>query len=283
MDCQAVREDLGAYAIGALDAPEAAVVRQHVAGCDECAVYARQFGDLSHTLALAVPLYRAPRRLRDSVMAATLPARRFAFPRFAVESPWWSAAAAGLAALALGAVVWAGLMSGEVSELRSDNRRLASLLESGAQERQALTAQLAGLREREEKNASRIGEQAKMISLAFDPEVISWQMEGTGLAPDAQCHYVWSAYESMGLLSCSKLPDRVARTYQMWITRGDRTVAVGSFLPEADGSANALVRLPADAPSGQVSRMWVTLEWAGTTPTTPGSDVVLVRAEAGRQ
>ena len=50
-------------------------------------------------------------------------------------------------------------------------------------------------------------------------------------------------------------------SYELWATKGDKTVPVGTFLPRYDGTASLLVKFP-EAAQGPVSNLWVTLEAA---------------------
>ncbi len=269
VDCTAVREDIEAYALGALAPADAREVRAHIEECSECARLVRDYGLAADHVALGVPLYRAPRRLKAEIMAATVPRERRRWAGGLVSgSPLWAGAVAAAVMLALGAIVWAVLMSMQVSDLRNENRL--------AQQR--LSDELAASRSDQQQLSARIDQQSQLLDLAFDPDAIRTEMQGTSLASGARCQYVWSTYESVGALNCQDLPRPMAKQYQMWVTKGDTAVPVGDFVPESDGTASALVKLPANAPGGTISRMWVTLEPANSRPSTPGSDVVLVRA-----
>ena len=67
-------------------------------------------------------------------------------------------------------------------------------------------------------------------------------------------------------------------TYELWATKGDKTLAVGTFLPRDDGTASLLVKFPTDA-EGPVSNLWVTLEQQTSgTRARPSNEVVLFRS-----
>src|SRR5436190_231315 len=71
MDCEQVREQLEAYALGALEPDERDRVARHLAGCPECrrlaAAYAEVAADLPLALAAASPL-RPPPELKERLV-----------------------------------------------------------------------------------------------------------------------------------------------------------------------------------------------------------------------
>ena len=285
MNCEAVRESIEALAIGALEGPEADAVAAHIAGCAECAELASVCQATVDQLPLAVPLRRAPTRLRKAVLAgARSPARPA--PPLLRDARALSAAAAVLVALAVGSVVWAAMLSFQVNDLRAESRRLERLVQAGTESAVGLgrlQSALGAAEDEQRRMATRLEEQSKIIALVLDPDAIPSDLRGTSLAPEAHCYYLWSAYQSVGGLLCQDLPPAgPAGTYQMWMTKNGTTVALGSLTAQPDGSATAVVRLPANAPPGPVTDMWVTRESGRAVPSKPGSDVVLVRAPAAQ-
>jgi anti-sigma factor RsiW len=64
-----MRDDLAAYALGALDPSEAAAVADHLAGCEACREYVRWLGPAVDLLPASVAQVEPPERLGESLMA----------------------------------------------------------------------------------------------------------------------------------------------------------------------------------------------------------------------
>jgi anti-sigma-K factor RskA len=64
-----MRDDLAAYALGALDPGEAAAVAEHLATCESCREYVRWLGPAVDLLPASVAQVEPPERLRESLMA----------------------------------------------------------------------------------------------------------------------------------------------------------------------------------------------------------------------
>src|SRR5688572_21602006 len=111
LNCEDLREDYEAYALGALEPDQARRVELHVADCYECAQILRAYQVAVEHLALAVPLYKAPPRLKERIMGGIGASRPAAFaPRF-LRNRWWATtAAAVLVAFAVGGLTWAILL-----------------------------------------------------------------------------------------------------------------------------------------------------------------------------
>src|SRR5690242_11520300 len=119
------RDDLAAYALGALEEPESERLRAHLEGCDECQRQLRWFEPAVELLPRTVEQLEPPPRLREALLetvrAEAAPAAREP-PRPAREG-WWqrmglavwrpATAVAAAAMLVIGAV--AGYLIGEPS------------------------------------------------------------------------------------------------------------------------------------------------------------------------
>jgi anti-sigma factor RsiW len=66
---EAMRDDLAAYALGALDPDEASAVAEHLASCESCREYVRWLGPAVDLLPASVAQLEPPERLRESLMA----------------------------------------------------------------------------------------------------------------------------------------------------------------------------------------------------------------------
>ena len=128
-DYEALRDNLAAYALGALPADEAAELEQHLADCRRCRELLRWLSPAVDVLPAAVPQQVPPDSLRENVMAVV---RREAAerPRSEAESPdplpaaetsrpgrgwrrrWARVSLRPATALALAAVLAAGVAGG---------------------------------------------------------------------------------------------------------------------------------------------------------------------------
>jgi anti-sigma-K factor RskA len=114
-----LRDDLAAYALGALSDSEADAIEAHLAGCRECAAYLRRLWPAVDALATSVPQLEPPPALRDRLVTAVREeARRLAAAGAGgaapgrARSPWRWIVARPAAALAAGALLVAGAAVG---------------------------------------------------------------------------------------------------------------------------------------------------------------------------
>lgn len=281
MNCEEVREDLEAYSLRALDAVAVARVEAHLPGCRACSEIVRAYRYAVDYLALGVPVYRAPGRLKERVMGGIGAARTLTMPRILAEHRWLQAVAGmALVAIAVGAIAWAVVLSARVNDLTEDNQQLAALTELDAGQRAALLKlqqDMNSARSQQQQLSTTLQDQATLLVIALDPELVPTALEGTEIAPSASCGYVWSKQQSLGALTCKGLPAiSFSLTYELWALKGDKLVQVASVVPQTDGSAQILVRFPADAP-GLITDMWVTLETGRNQTRAKPSDQVILR------
>jgi anti-sigma-K factor RskA len=282
VNCEEFREDLEAYALGALEPADARRVSSHLSECRDCNAIVSSYRGVVDYLALSTPLYRASPRLKERILGGIGGLRVPAYVSI-LTNRWVTATAASiLIVVAAGAIAWAVMLSQRVEQLQRDNHALAELTELDVEQRTALLKLQGDLNSArtEQRTMSRtLEEQATLIVIALDPELIPTSLEGTVLAPQARCSYVWSTKQSVGALTCKDLPSTALMlTYELWATKGDKTVPLGTFQPRLDGSASILVKFPAETP-GPVVNMWVTLEAQGAPPRSrPSNEVVLHKA-----
>lgn len=276
MRCEDIRPDIEAYALSALEPDQAAAVETHVSECKDCAQYLRVYQVAVEHLALAVPLNRAPPRLKNRLLGAVGAPLVFAPP--ILRNRWVARAiAASLVVFAIGAIAWAVMLSAEVSKLRDDNQQFAELNDLDSEQRNALLrlqGDLFSARSQQNQLSTTLQEQAKLILLALDPDLVPTELQGTALSPNARCNYVWSGKEAVGALTCKDMSSMTSgQSYQLWATKGDKDLALGYFMARTDGTAQLLVKFPTDAP-GPVTNFWVTLE-QNQVVTRPSNQVVL--------
>ena len=278
MDCAAIREDIEAYALGALEDRERRRFEAHLTTCPACADMARAYRVAVEHLVFAAPLYKAPRRLKDVVLGGAGLHPNVTIGSLVRGSRWWAAAAAVFLALAIGGLTWAVVLSSQVHDLQDQNGKLAELTQLDSAQRSALLRlqnDLASTKNQQRQMASTLEEQSTLIVLALDPELVPTELQGTSVAPDAGCRYVWSTKQSLGALTCQNLPSiGTSLSYEFWALKGDKTVSLGAFAPRNDGTASLLVKPRPDAP-GAPANMWITLEFSSGSGGRPSSEVVL--------
>lgn len=285
MNCEEIREDLEAYALGALERARSREVDAHIVECDDCADIARDYQFAVSHLSLAVPMYRAAPRLKTRIMGGVGSFRPAAIPVMLRRNWMMATAAVVLAGLAIGGVVWASILASEVSSLRQQNEQLIALTELDADQRATLLkleSELNSAKDEQQRLSTTLEEFATLTKVALDPDLIPTELQGTQFASSANCSYVWSVKQSIGALTCKNLPSTgVSQTYELWATKGSENVALGSFSPKVDGSASLLVSFPGWA-TGPVTNLWVTLESSGEDRDSPSPQVVLRPAPVQR-
>lgn len=281
-ECQDYREDIEAYALRALPPDEETRMRLHLEGCAECRSIAESYRLAVEEMALALPTYRAPARLKSRVMGGAGVRQAWSFAGMLQRNRWIAGtAAAAVLAFAIGASAWAMSLSAEVGELREQNRAFTELSALDSEQRAALLrleSALNSARSEQQKLVTTIEEQATLLVVALDPELIPSELRGTTLAPGASCDYVWSTKQSIGALTCRDLPGvSFGVSYELWANKGEQIVPVGTFVPRDDGTAQLLVKFPQDL-QGPVTDLFVTLERLSSPPqATPTGSVILVQ------
>ena len=209
MDCEQVRELLDAYALGAADAPEAAAIEGHMADCIRCWSSLDDAQRVAASLALSSALQKAPRTLRDRVLAET--ERRGPADASLPQRPrWlWPAATGVLVAGAAAAVAFAVVLQGEVNDLRGDRDRLtADVQDAGAV----------------------LDEQRQLLAVLAAPDASQINLEPEDPSSDALAVYYWSRTTGSGALLSNNLPPLDAgQVYQVWLLTGDQVYDAGTF------------------------------------------------------
>jgi hypothetical protein len=196
-----MRDDLAAFAIGALDDAESDAIRRHVSGCESCEEYLRWLQPAVDLLPASVEQLEPPRSLREGLMATV---RAEAAPASAEEASGRSAARAqrrwsfpGLtlrpAAVLAAAVLVAGGVTGYV------------VSDSGEPQRELVRAQAIG---------------------SVPAGTLAAQLE-YGAGGDAILHVERAPALDRG------------HVYQAWIQRDGVMEPSASFRPHDDGTAEA--------------------------------------------
>jgi anti-sigma-K factor RskA len=282
LTCDDLREDLEAYALGALEAAESRRIELHIAECEECAEIVHDYQHAVAHLSVAVPLFHASPRLKTRVMGG-VSMNTVSIPPI-LRSGWVMAtAAAVLIGIAIGGAVWASIVSSEVGRLKEQNERLIAITDLDASQRAAILqvqTQLSTARNEQERLSTTLDEYATLVQIALDPDLVPTQLEGTPLANASSCSYVWSVKQSIGALTCKNMPSTSFDTvYELWAQKGNDTLPLGTFAPRGDGTASLLVTFPGWA-TGPMTNLWVTLEQDDGSRGGPSQQVVLEPAPA---
>jgi anti-sigma-K factor RskA/putative zinc finger protein len=284
-DCEPVREDIEAYTLGALDGASSRRLEAHLRECAACSELVHSYATTIDHIPLAVQIVKAPPRLKERVLGSVGAFRPIVTPVSLVRaSRWWAAAAAVFLVFGIGAIAWAAVLSTRIDHLRQDNAHLAELTQLDAQQRTALLqleSDLNSARNKQSQMENTLAEQGTLLVLALDPDLIPTDLQGTSVAPDASCRYVWSTKQTLGGLTCSKLPAiSFTLSYQLWAVRGDKVTSMGTFTPRSDGSAQLLYK-PSSEPGeggGPITNMFVTLEVSAQSSKQPSAEVILRRS-----
>jgi hypothetical protein len=252
MECDEVREELGAYALRALEPEERWAIEEHLRRCPLCREEAGAYEDAAGALALSVPVTSAAARLRSRVLAA-LPAASQDVAEARARRRWL-APAAGIAAAAVIAalVAWATVLQLRVNDLDDEQR--------------ALSAAAA------RSDASRLEDAMYLLTKG---DLRYMDMVATGAATGTSSSYAWSPSERQGVLWVRDLPAPPEGTvYQFWFRTDQGDVSGGTFSPDAEGEALEVVqREGGNSSGGQQSRLLailVTVEPAGGSSAATG-------------
>jgi anti-sigma-K factor RskA len=258
-DHEELRNQLGAYVLGALAPAEQAEVRAHLAECEECAAEVRALRPVVDALARTVEPVDPPaavrQRLLSSIAAAAVPA---ANPPATTTSrsvlPWLAAAASLVLAAALG--VYASQLRGRVRTLEQALREAILLVQAG--ERQTAQARLVAT------NAQR------QLSVIAAPDVAQVALKGQAAAPQASARALWSRSRGL-LLSASNLPALPpGRTYQLWVISGKMPPISDGWLFKTDASGDVMTMFTTPASLPAPTAMAVSIEPDGGSTTAAG-------------
>jgi len=267
IDCETARDNIDAYAIGALDADEAPALEQHVASCGECARLLAEAREGSAAVALTVPVVAATSALKARVMASAAVLASPAPRRLRPAVRPWPLAAAAAVVLASGALAWGALMQRRADDLRGQVARANASATRTAE-------QLAAVQQQQQALASW---QDGMLLITTQADVERSDLAGTALAPSARGTYVWSAKEAMGALLATGLPPLPAgRTYRFWFVYAGAWEDAGVANVDATGHAQLIVRRSesGDVDPGAFRGFAVTIEPSTSTGGRTGAMVL---------
>jgi anti-sigma-K factor RskA len=258
-----LRSLTGVYALGALSGAERRELEAHLATCDECAREVAECVQVAGGLAYAVPQHDPPASLRDRVLRSATastdaghvvdvkarPARS--------ALPTWFAAAASIAAVALG--LYAMTLRQRIETLQQDLREANTRAEGLAGEATVARATAERATER--------------LAILFADDVRQINLAGQKTAPGAAGTAFWSASRRQVLLRARDLPTlRAGRQYQLWvIPPGASPVSAGMLELTPDGGVFALA---STSTVDQVATVAITEEPTGGVPAPTGPMVL---------
>jgi hypothetical protein len=251
IDCEAVREDIDAWALGALGDAESRAINAHIAGCAECALLADDARAAAAAFALAVPLVAADPSLKARVMAAAtlVDTQHARTQRSQRVRRWWFTAAAAAFIFGIAAIAWGSYVQTQVNDLR--DREASVGTDATAQSSQFATMHTE-LVQASERNVNLATNQDAVIDIVSQPDVQRLPMAGTTSAPSASGRYLWSRSAGMGALVASNLPPLPqGQSYCMWLVYANAWVNGGLFGVDDTGAGRLIVRDVADATADQ--------------------------------
>jgi anti-sigma-K factor RskA len=244
--CAEIIELSAAVALDAAEAGDRERVEQHAEECPNCAAALHEFREVAAMLGAAVPQVEPAARLRNRVLLtarrtpqAARPPRRL-WPRVRLSPAWAVAAASMLVSVA--SLVWVGVLSAEVRQLRAD-----AAAERDRAARYDNVVEVLGspqLAVRSLKPASQSVHSYGTVYL--DPSSRTGMLTARGLPPIPQGH-----------------------AWQLWFVRGNERVSGGMLWPDRMGNGYTLIQVPADLQSYEVIGVTEEPGQGSAWPTTP--------------
>ncbi len=259
MNCDEVKADLGAYALGALDVALSASIAQHLAVCPGCLEELRQYqrvaqgllfsplNDTSSSAALPMIKAKLMAQITPARTPASVPVRNYAGPlrRNALQRvwAWWTRQFEvprwAFAALASIGIVITGLLGLQTV-------RYVRLF---AQYQQA-------------------------VALLADAEARAVHLEGQKTTPKAWATLRYRSDSTVGLMNVGDLPAQPQKSYQLWLVDAQGKRDSGAvFMTQVNGKASYVVIAPRQFDS--YVRFGVSIEPAGGSPGPTGPAALL--------
>jgi|CXWL01.1.fsa_nt_gi hypothetical protein len=280
MDCTEARENIDAWALGALDSDDARLFKDHLSSCPDCILLADEARHTGASLALAVPLRSANAALKARVLAsaavlepAAWDGQRNLSGRRPASRYMPTVLAAGLA-LCVALAGWGIYAQNQMNNLRDDNARVsAGATTESAKFATASTqlVQMSALR------SQSLLSQDAITDIVSQPDATRLQLIGTSAAPDSTGRYVWSREARMGALVALGLPALADdQTYCLWLVYENDWVLGGLFDVDIEGNGRLIVRdLQVDTSAvGALRSFAVSVEPAGDVTQHTGETVL---------
>jgi anti-sigma-K factor RskA len=251
----------GLYVLDALTPAERSEFEAHLVECAQCRAECAALRPVALGLARAVPQVEPSRHLRDRVIRAatgrTPPETATHGSRAARPDGriWpWLAAAASVAALAVGAYA---------IELRSRETDLEARLQQALDQVSITQTEVADARRAAADAQAQVGVLAA-------PDLVRIDLAGQAPAPAARARALWSRSRGMVFTATSLPALPTGRVYQVWIlTESGPPISVGLLPPDQTGALTAVFQTPPDIPPP--AQVAVSDEPAGGVPSPTGS------------
>ena len=235
MNHETIQELIPAYAVGAADAEERAVVEAHTIKCTRCRALLAEYQLLAEELLYTVPRAQAPSRLEAELRRRIGHPSTDPRPQWTGEERRWRRqlgwAVIGLALLAL--IVSNGYWATRVRTV---------------EERAAVQA-------------------TALVALAEAPRA---ELHGDAIAPEARGMLYYRPDSHIGVLHVYGMPPLPeGKVYQLWLIRGGHRESGGLFAVNEEGEGVLLIE--ATRPLGEYEAVGVTMEPEGGSagPTSP--------------
>ncbi|MDP9352007.1 MAG: anti-sigma factor [Chloroflexota bacterium] len=229
-------QNIGAYALGALDPQEESELQEHVRECEDCAAELSAYSQLRHGLNAAVPQAALPDGFSERLMQRAAPHQREPRPLVTVAPtpskrasrlPWMLVAASLILALGLGGRAWQ-------LERELDQRR-ATL--------------------------------ASMVELLGGEDVVVRDAGASGNGTHTRVYL--SPEGDIGMVVFDDMPPPPpGRVYQLWIGNDSEVESVATFAPNANGNWFRLLKPPGGLEA--YDSVGVSVEREGGSPQPTG-------------
>ncbi|MEZ4668054.1 MAG: anti-sigma factor [Anaerolineae bacterium] len=208
-NCDSIQELIPEYAFGLTDAEQTQLIESSLRDCPDAAAQLADYRQIQAVMRDSVPQIEPPAALEDRLMAAIAqPAAPPAPRKRQITRSWWVAAAA-LVALVLTNVYWLARVSNSVPQPDTGQ---VTVSDSGA----FVLTSTANLR------------WARLPAT----ETVN---------PDATAFLMWNRESKIGLMYARGFPEPdTGKTYQLWLTRGEIRVSVGTFQVNEEGIGSLL-------------------------------------------
>jgi hypothetical protein len=273
VDCEAAREQLDAWALGALDEDDARRVDQHLATCEACRSLADAARETAAAVALAVPVRSASASLKAKVMAGAAVLDDVPRSTQTRRRAWWPAAAAAVVAIGVGLVGWGAYNQNQIDDLEGQNSLLAVDATAQANRFATVNTQLIIT----QQDANDLAEKTDAVTeIVNQPDAVRLSLDGTAVAPQASGRYVWSRMAGAGALVVQDLaPLPTDKAYCLWLIYEGDWVLAGQFTVGEDGSGRLIVddlNIPPD--TGPLRAFAVSIEPTGDVTQHTGDTVL---------
>lgn len=269
------QEQADEYAVGSLDPELERIVALHIAECSPCREAVEDAQRVAGLLAFSAPLHPAPGRLRARVVT-----------RAGIRRPLWirvlsiGQAAAGIAAVFVAIAAFTGMVSmkSQVSELRQKNADLSTRIQDVSSQEVEIFALSRRLTDAEQK-ATQIEASAEkdreLLAAMLNPESDVAEVVALEGAGGSVGRLVWEADQERLWFYARKLPVLASnQTYQVWVEAGGQYTSLGTFLPDANGTARYERLVPGGI--ANYASVIVTVETLGGSPAREGTGIFYV-------